>query len=100
MPSKKKPSRAKTSRKKAKPKPAKPEEPRPTRVPLKTYDITQRTHERRAVLQKDTETWGTLKILKQLNQAREAQQWNPRVHDIITKDLEYLEKAYQRERQN
>lgn len=69
------------------------------KVPLRAYDITQRTHERRAVLSTDAAMWGTLKILKQLNSAREEQQWNPRVHEIMTKDLEFLEKTYQRERQ-
>jgi len=91
MPSKKKRS--------VKKKPREAKRPEVARAPLRAYDITQRTHERRAALQKDTESWGMLKILKQLNQAREAQQWNPRVHDLMTKDLEYLEKAYQRERQ-
>jgi hypothetical protein len=95
------PSKKKSSVKKAPRKPTKKvkHEEVKTRVPLKEYDISQRTHERRAALQKDTETWGMLKILKQLNNVREAQQWNPRVHEIITRDLEYLEKVYQRERQ-
>jgi hypothetical protein len=92
----------KKSTKKRKHKPVKPVKPtapvrKPT-APLQEYDIVLRTHERRAALQKDAQTWGTLKILKHLNQIREAQQWNPRVHDIMTKDLEFLEKAYQRER--
>ena len=66
--------------------------------PLQTYNINLRTHERRAALQVDAHNWGTLKIMKQLNQVREAQQWNPRVHDLMTKDLEYLEKEFQREK--
>ncbi len=99
MPSKKKKSTKKMRKPAKKLAEIKPLEVNMQRVPLKTYDITQRTHERRAALQKDTESWGMLKILKQLNQAREAQQWNPRVHDIMTRDLEFLEKAYQRERQ-
>lgn len=65
-------------------------------APLKTYNITLRTHERRTALQRDSETWGLLRILKQLNRVREDQQWNPRVHEIMTKDLEFLQKLYSR----
>lgn len=68
----------------------------PKKAILTEYDIASRTHERRAALQKDAGDWGTLKILKHLNQIREAQLWNPRAHEIMTRDLEYLEKAYQR----
>ena len=63
---------------------------------LASYDISMRTHERRAALTNDAQFWGVLRTLKQLNTVREAQQWNPRVHEILTKDLEYLQKTYQR----
>lgn len=64
--------------------------------PLYEYDIAMRTHERRAALTTSAKFWGTLKTLKQLNSIREAQQWNPRAHEIMTRDLEFLQKTYQR----
>lgn len=65
---------------------------------LNKYDIILRTHERRNVLLEDAKHFGTLKILKQLNLMRDYNQWNPRAHEIMTKDLEFLEKNYQKER--
>lgn len=65
---------------------------------LKKYNIALRTHERRSVLLEDAKHFGTLKILKQLNLMRDYNQWNPRIHELITKDLEYLEKHYQKEK--
>lgn len=66
--------------------------------PLKKYDIALRTHERRSALLESAKQFGTLKILKQLNMMRDYNQWNPRAHEIMTKDLEFLEKNYQKER--
>lgn len=106
--SKKKKTGSKKKRTKAPVKRAEPEKPKEpekndkidkSTEPLQKYDISQRTHERRAALQADARQWGTLKIMKQLNHVREGQQWNPRAHEILTKDLEYLEKEYTKEKQ-
>jgi hypothetical protein len=65
---------------------------------LKNYILTLRTHERRAALIENAKLYGTLKILKQLSIMRDYNQWNPRAHEIMTKDLEYLQKTFQKEK--
>ena len=72
----------------------KPEQP----VSLDKYILTLRTHERRAVLVENTKKYGTLKILKQLSMMRDYNKWNPRAHEIMTKDLEFLQKTFQKEK--
>lgn len=75
-----------------------PDKPLPAieRGMLEGYKIDLRTHERRAALMDDSKKHGTLKILRQLNLIRNYSQWNPRAHEIMTKDLEFLEKEYQK----
>ena len=69
---------------------------KPTVEPLQAYRIEMRTHERRAALQHDAQAWGMIKILKQLSALRDASVWEPRAREIMTRDLEYLEKLYKR----
>lgn len=67
-------------------------------VVLSDYKIELRTHERRRALLDKSAKIGVIKVMKYLNSIRENSEWNPRAHEIMTKDLEFLEKEFQKEK--
>ncbi len=61
---------------------------------LKEYKIDKMTHIRRAALIHDVQTHGPEPVIRKLTNVRDINEWNPRAHDIYTKDLVFLQKIY------
>jgi len=60
------------------------------------YSIDKNKNDRRKILEKASEKYGTLPVLRHLNLRANYQQWNKDTYDKMKSDVDHLSKSYKR----